>query len=321
MVRIKKKKGMISIIIPFYNEEGNAPILYQNLEAVLPVPGYDYEVLMVNDGSRDNTLQELFEIAEINKKYKVVNFRRNYGQTAAMMAGIDFSIGDVIIPMDGDLQNDPKDIPNLIKKIEEGYDVCSGWRKNRKDAKIRRNLPSRIANWLISRISGVSLHDYGCTLKAYKKEVIKDVRLYGEMHRFIPIYAVWNGARITEIPVTHHPRIHGKSKYGLNRTIKVILDLIVVKFLADYSQKPIYLFGGIGLVSFALGFLIFIFMVYLRIVESIHFNRTPLPELIVILYVMGAQSVFMGLIAEILMRTYYESQGKSVYIVADKKNL
>jgi glycosyltransferase involved in cell wall biosynthesis len=240
----------LSVIAPCYNEEESLEKFYQWNKAVLENLEYEYEIVLVNDGSSDSTGAVLDSIAERDDHVKVIHFRRNFGQTAAMMAGIDYSTGDIVIPMDSDLQNDPKDIPRLLEKMEEGYEVVSGWRKDRKDNALKRNLPSRIANWLISKISGVSLHDYGCSLKAYRKDVIKGVKLYGEMHRFIPIYASWFGAKVTEIPVTHHARQYGTSKYGINRTIKVVLDLIVIKFLEGYSQKPIYLFGGFGFLSF-----------------------------------------------------------------------
>ena len=233
----------LSIIIPIFNEEDNIEPLYEKLKNVLEKLNYNFEVLFINDGSIDKSAEKIRVIIERDKRVKLVNFRRNFGQTAAMMAGIDFSAGDVIIPMDGDLQNDPEDIPKLLERLGEGYDVCSGWRKDRKDNFLIRTVPSRIANFLISKVSGVHLHDYGCSLKAYKKEVIKDVRLYGEMHRFIPVYAHLHGAKVTEVPVKHHPRIHGKSKYGLIRTFKVILDLMLIKFLSNYSYAPIYFFG------------------------------------------------------------------------------
>jgi glycosyltransferase involved in cell wall biosynthesis len=238
-----------------------------------------------------------------------------------MMAGIDFASGDVIIGLDGDLQNDPADIPRLLEKLAEGYDVVSGWRRNRKDTALRRNLPSRIANWLISGISGVKLHDYGCTLKAYRKDTMKGVRLYGEMHRFIPIYAAWQGGKVTEIPVNHLPRIHGDSKYGLERIVKVVLDLMVVKFLASYATKPIYVFGGFGLLSIAVSFASVVWALYLKFFESKSFISTPVPLLAVLAFITGVMSILMGLIAEIIMRTYYESQGKSVYLVKDTINL
>ncbi len=311
--RGRKKEQFLSVIIPLYNEVDNITPLFQRLNEVLPRSGVPFEVLFINDGSQDGTDAALEKIVSGDGRFKVFHLHRNCGQTAAMMAGIDHARGDILIPMDGDLQNDPVDIGRLLEKLEEGYDVVSGWRKERKDNPFVRNLPSFFANKLISFISGVKLHDYGCSLKAYRREVIKDVRLYGEMHRFIPIYASWQGARVTEIPVTHHPRRAGKSKYGLNRTVKVILDLIVVKFLADYSQKPIYLFGGFGILNFFIAFLVFLWMLYLKYFAATNFNRTPLPALSVIFVVTGIQSIFIGLIAELLVRTYYESQNKSVY--------
>jgi len=283
--------------------------------------GLDYEVIFVNDGSTDSTEKTLDLVAAKGPQYKIVNFRRNFGQTAAMMAGIDFASGDIIIPLDGDLQNDPADIPRLLDKLAEGYDVVSGWRLDRKDAALKRNLPSRLANWLISRMSGVKLHDYGCSLKAYKKHVVKGIRLYGEMHRFIPIYAAWQGGRVTEIPVNHFPRIHGESKYGLERVVKVILDLLVVKFLASYANKPIYVFGGFGLISIAISFASGLVAIYLKFLENVSFISTPLPLLVVLAFITGVMSILMGLIAEIIMRTYYESQGKQVYLVKDTINL
>jgi glycosyltransferase involved in cell wall biosynthesis len=237
------------------------------------------------------------------------------------MAGIDYSSGDVLIPMDGDLQNDPRDIPKLLAKLQEGYQVCSGWREDRKDHPLKRNLPSRVANRLISAISGVHLHDYGCSLKAYRREVIKGVKLYGEMHRFIPIYATWQGARVAEIPVAHHPRIHGKTKYGLERTFKVILDLIVVKFLAQYAQKPIYVFGTFGLFSLFVAFIAAMAALYYKIFGDKSFIETPLPLIFVMASITGIMCILMGLLAEIIMRTYYESQGKPVYLIDECRNL
>lgn len=311
----------LSICIPIYNEEENIPRLYERLTDELEKIGRSFEVILVNDGSTDASEQSLAEIAEKDERFRIVNLRRNFGQTAAMMAGIDYASGDVIVPMDGDLQNDPADIKRLLDRLDQGFDVVSGWRKNRQDAALRRNLPSRIANVLISRISGVHLHDYGCSLKAYRRDVIKDVKLYGEMHRFVPIYASWQGARVTEIPVTHHPRLHGKSKYGLNRIIKVILDLVVVKFLARYATRPIYVFGTFGLLSMGAGFAAALYAFYLKIFEDISFILTPLPLLAVMAVITGIMSILMGLLAELIMRTYYESQGKSVYLVKNTLNL
>ena len=312
---------MLSITIPLYNEEPNVRPLYERLVAALEPLGRPFEVILVNDGSTDGTERELEALAARDPRVKVVHFRRNFGQTAAMMAGIHYASGEIIIPMDGDLQNDPADVAKLLAKLEEGYDVVSGWRRDRKDDAVRRNFPSRLANLLISSISGVKLHDYGCSLKAYRREVLKGVKLYGEMHRFIPIYASWEGARVTEVPVTHHPRIHGSSKYGVDRVVKVVLDLMVVQFLARYANRPIYVFGTFGIVCVTLAVLAGVWAVYLKYFENTTFIQTPLPLLVVMLTVTGGMSVLMGLLAEIIMRTYYESQGKAVYIVKGTTNL
>jgi glycosyltransferase involved in cell wall biosynthesis len=312
---------MLSIVVPMYNEQDNVEPLHEQISGVMQRSGEAYEVIVVNDGSTDSTEDRLRAIATVDHRFKVVNFRRNFGQTAAMMAGIDFASGDIIIPLDGDLQNDPADIPRLVAKLEEGFDVVSGWRVERKDATLRRNLPSRLANWLISKISGVRLHDYGCSLKAYRRNAVKTVRLYGEMHRFIPIYASWQGGRVTEIPVNHFPRIHGRSKYGLERIIKVLLDLLVVKFLASYANKPIYIFGGFGIISVGISFASGLLAIYLKLVNGVSFISTPLPLLVVFAFITGIMCILMGFIAEIIMRTYYESQGKQTYQVRDTVNL
>jgi glycosyltransferase involved in cell wall biosynthesis len=314
------KLGLLSLIVPVYNEEKNILPLYESVLDVAPALGRPFELIFINDGSTDGTQSILDKLAEKDQRVKVIHFRRNFGQTAAMMAGIDFSSGDIVVPMDGDLQNDPRDIPVLLAKLEEGYDVCSGWRKNRKDHTLRRNLPSRIANLLISWISGVHLHDYGCSLKAYRKEVIKGVKLYGEMHRFIPIYASWEGARVTEIPVNHHPRIHGRSKYGIERTVKVLLDLIVVKFFAKYAQKPIYVFGFVGILNLIVAFLAAVASLYYKFFDNKSFISTPLPLLFIMCTITGIMCILMGLMAEILIRTYHESQQKPVYFVSESRN-
>jgi len=311
---------MLSIVIPVHNEQDNVLPLYQRVSAAMQHIGSDYEVIAVNDGSTDLTETNLKAVADRDPRFKVVNFRRNFGQTAALMAGIDFASGSIIIGLDGDLQNDPADIPRLLEKLAEGYDVVSGWRINRKGGMLTRKLPSLVANWLISRMSGVHLHDFGCTLKAYKKDVVKDVKLYGEMHRFIPIYASWQGGKVAEIPVNDFPRSHGHSKYGLERIVKVILDLMVVKFLASYADRPIYVFGGFGLASIALSFASGVLALYLKFFEHTSFISTPLPLLVVLSFITGVMSILMGLIAEIIMRTYYESQGKQVYLVRDTIN-
>lgn len=311
----------LSIIIPIFNEEPNIRPLYEKLSTALADLGSDYEIIFVDDGSTDNTSSILDELVSQDARCKAVQFKRNFGQTAAMMAGFDYSSGEVIIPMDGDGQNDPADIPKLLAKLDEGFDVCSGWRRDRKDNALMRTFPSRVANKLISWISGVPLNDYGCTLKAYRRDIIKGVKLYGEMHRFIPIYASWQGAKVTEIPVTHHAREHGQSKYGISRTFKVILDLMVVKFMASYSQKPIYFFGGFGLLSIFTSFLCFLAMIYYKFWGGKTFIETPLPVLAAMLFLVGVMTILMGLLADLVMRTYYESQDKKTYVVGKLQNL
>lgn len=280
-----------------------------------------YEIIYVDDGSTDGSLAILRQLAADNAGIRVIALRRNYGQTAAMSAGIDHARGQILIPMDADLQNDPVDIARLLKKLNEGYDVVSGWRKDRKDKMITRRVPSMLANRLISAISGVHLHDYGCSLKAYRREALADVRLYGEMHRFIPIYATWAGAKVAELPVTHHPRHAGKSKYGLSRSLKVLFDLITIKFMATYWTKPLYLFGAAGLLCLAISFFALVGALYYRFVLDVHLNRMPLATLAMVMFGMGIQFIFMGLIAEMVVRTYHESQDKPTYLVREKINL
>jgi glycosyltransferase involved in cell wall biosynthesis len=312
-----KLNETLSILIPVFNEEGNLSLLYEKLVTVLKKAGRPYEVIFVDDGSSDGTLEILLDLRDRNPNVKIISFSRNFGQTAALSAGIDFSKGDIIIPMDGDLQNDPEDILPLLQKIEEGYDVVSGWRKGRKDPFLTRRLPSIIANKIISWIGGVYLHDYGCTLKAYRRDILKNIRLYGEMHRFIPIYAQWIGARVSEIPVRHFSRGSGSSKYGISRVFKVILDLMVVKFLLSYSQKPIYVFGGLGLLMILGAFFSGGFAIYLKLFKEVSFILTPLPLLCVLLLMLGFLSILMGFLAEIMTRTYYESQGKPTYQIKE----
>ncbi|MGA2318504.1 MAG: glycosyltransferase family 2 protein [Thermodesulfobacteriota bacterium] len=312
-----KLNETLSILIPVFNEEGNLSLLYEKLVTVLKKAGRPYEVIFVDDGSSDGSLEILLDLRDKNPNIKIISFSRNFGQTAALSAGIDFSKGDIIIPMDGDLQTDPEDILPLLQKIEEGYDVVSGWRKDRKDPFLTRRLPSIIANKIISWIGGVHLHDYGCTLKAYRRDILKNIRLYGEMHRFIPIYAQWIGARVSEIPVRHFVRGSGSSKYGMSRVFKVILDLMVVKFLLSYSQKPIYVFGGLGLLMILGGFFSGGFAIYLKLFKEISFILTPLPLLCVLLLMLGFLSILMGFLAEIMTRTYYESQGKPTYQIKE----
>lgn len=316
MDNARKRSRALSIVVPIFDEKENIAPLYDKVREAMDALGFPWELVLVDDGSRDGSSELLDKVAEKDSRVTVVHFTRNYGQTAAMMAGMDHARGDIIVPMDGDLQNDPADIARLLAKLDEGYDVVSGWRKDRQDHAIKRNLPSRLANGLISRVSGVHLHDYGCSLKAYRREALDGVKLYGEMHRFVPIYAAWNGARVTEIPVTHHPRLHGESKYGLERVVKVVLDLIVVKFLFRYSGKPIYVFGGFGLLSIFLGALAGVWAIALKLFWDTSFIRTPLPLLCVFLGAVGVLSILMGLLAEMLNRTYHESQAKPVYKVA-----
>jgi glycosyltransferase involved in cell wall biosynthesis len=306
----------LTVTIPIYNEEDNIAPLYERVRAALEALNRPWELILVNDGSRDRSAERLDAVAASDSRVAVVHLRRNYGQTAALMAGLDHARGEIIVPMDGDLQNDPADIGKLLAKLEEGFDVVSGWRKDRQDHAIKRNFPSRIANGLISSVSGVHLHDYGCSLKAYRRDVLDGVKLYGEMHRFVPIYASWNGARVTEVPVLHHPRLHGESKYGLERVIKVVLDLIVVKFLFRYSTKPIYVFGGFGLVSLVAAFVTGLWALGLKFFGGVSLIQTPLPLLTVFLGAIAVLSILMGLLAEMLNRTYHESQAKAVYRIA-----
>ncbi len=306
---------LISVIIPLLNEEENIPLLYKELDEVFQTIEDDYELLFIDDGSTDKSLSLLRDLQEKDSHVVVVNFRKNFGQTAAMAAGIDYAQGDVIITMDADLQNDPHDIPLLLKKINEGNDVVTGWRFDRKDAFINRRLPSIIANKIISKTTGVNLHDYGCTLKAFKKEVIKNVKLYGEMHRFIPAIASGIGIDFTEVKVNHRPRRFGTSKYGISRTIRVVLDLVTVKFLLSYATKPIQVFGLMGLGCGGLGFLIALVMTFQRQFMGVPLSDRPLLFLAVLLIFIGIQFISLGLIAELQARTYHESQNKPVYHV------
>ena len=312
---------MLSVVIPVYNEEENLVRLHDELLGVLDSLGDGYEIIYVDDGSIDSSGELLRELASKEAAIKVVTFRRNFGQTAAIMAGIEYASGDVIATMDADQQNDPADIPKLLDRLDEGYDLVAGWRTDRKDKRFSRVLTSRVANWLISRISGIDLHDYGCTLKVYRCETIKRVRLYGEMHRFIPIYVSWQGGRVAEMPVSHRPRLAGQSKYGLERVIKVMLDLIVVQFLGRYETKPIYVFGGFGLLSMALAVVAGLQAVYYKLMGLKDFVETPLPLIAVMAMITGVMSILMGLLAEILVRTYYEAQQKNPYDVRETLNI
>lgn len=306
----------LSLITPVYNEEKNLPLLYDAVQQALAGFREPWELILVDDGSQDDSLQALQSLVEKDPQHvRVVALRRNFGQTAAMAAGIDHSSGEIIVMMDADLQNDPADIPMMLEKIDEGYDLVSGWRKNRQDTFITRILPSRIANKIISAVTGVHLHDYGCSLKAYRREVITGFRLYGEMHRFIPVYANSVGAKIIEVPVNHYPRKYGQAKYGLERTIKVMLDLFTVKFLTSYSNKPIYLFGGTGAIMVFFSALALIFLAVRRLCFGISVLESPIFWMAILMAIMGFQSILMGLIAELQTRTYHESQDKPTYTV------
>ena len=306
----------ISIIIPIYNEQDSIKALINSLSILMDNGDNQiYEIILIDDGSTDKSLEILqSEISNFNNM-KIIQFQKNYGQTAAISAGIDNATGDILVIMDADLQNDPADIPSIIRKLDDGYDVVSGWRKKRKDKYITRILPSKIANWVISKISGVKLHDYGCSLKAYRKDILKNVKLYGEMHRFIPIYIAWQGGKITELPVNHHARKYGKSKYGLMRTFSVIADLIFIKYMEKQFSHPMHLFGGFTIINIGLSMLSFLIMIYFKFWGGKSFIQTPLPQLVVLFAMIGILSLFMGFLAEILMRTYYESQNKKSYQV------
>lgn len=307
----------ISVVIPIYNEEENVTLLYDELTEVMKSMACSYEILFVDDGSTDSTLSILQSMQAADQRIVVVKFRRNFGQTAAMSAGFDYSSGDVIITMDGDLQNDPRDIPRFIQKIEDGFDVVTGWRHDRKDAFLNRRLPSIIANKIISWTTGVALHDYGCTLKAFRREVIKNIHLYGEMHRFIPAIASGMGISFTEIKVNHRARQFGTSKYGISRTIRVVLDLITVKFLLSYATRPIQIFGLLGVISGTAGFLIALIMTIQRQFFDIPLSDRPMLLLAIVLIFVGIQFISIGLIGELQARTYHETQKKPVYYVKE----
>jgi len=310
----------LSVVIPIFNEGENISPLYRELKKVLKGLGTAYEVIFVDDGSADASFAVLQGLAKDDKEIKVIQFRKNFGQTAAIAAGVEHAQGEVIVTMDGDGQNDPQDIPRLLERLEQGYDVASGWRKDRRDPFLNKRFPSALANKLISWLTKVRLHDYGCTLKAYRRDILKDVRLYGEMHRFIPAYASWVGARISELEVSHRPRSHGRSKYGLSRTTSIVLDLITILFLQRYSTKPIRLFGGAGMLLMGLGILTGLFVLYRRMI----WGGAWISPMIVISFffiTMGVMFILLGLMAEIIIRTYHESQGKPIYVVKSMTNL
>jgi glycosyltransferase involved in cell wall biosynthesis len=304
----------LSVIIPLYNEEENIPTLHEKLKESLDPLEKEYEILFIDDGSTDKTLSILEEIQAKDTRVIVLSLRRNFGQTAAFAAGFDFARGDIVVTMDGDLQNDPADIPKFLELIKD-HDLVSGWRKKRKDPFFRRRIPSLLANWLISRVTGVKLHDYGCSLKAYRRDVIKNLKLYGEMHRFIPAVASWYGVRVAEVEVAHHPRLKGSSKYGISRTIKVVLDLITVKFLQSFSTKPIQFFGPIGILCGFLGFLISLYLSIDKIISGRNIGGRPLLLLGALLIIVGIQLIGMGLLGEMLVRVYHESQRKPIYVI------
>jgi glycosyltransferase involved in cell wall biosynthesis len=306
------------VVVPVYNEKESLPPLFDAIRAALDPLGLTWELVLVDDGSRDGSLDVLRSLAERHpEQVRVVVFRRNFGQTAAIAAGIDYSRGEIIVLLDADLQNDPADIPLLLTKLDEGYDLVSGWRKDRHDAWLTRTLPSNAANWLISAVTGVHLHDFGCTLKAYRRDALSGFRLYGEMHRFIPVFAHSVGAKITEMPVHHHARKYGEGKYGLERTVKVLLDLFTVKFLLDYANKPIYLFGGTGLTLIAMSFVTLLLLLIRRVWIGTDVLTSPFFIIGVMFAILGFQSILMGLIAEMQVRTYHESQEKPTYQVRE----
>ena len=307
----------LSVIVPVYNEEENLEPLIQEIRSALDPLGKRYEIILVDDGSADGTYGVLSRLHKAEPRLKVLRFKRNFGQTAAVAAGLAYAQGEVIVAMDGDGQNDPKDIPALLEKLEEGFDLVSGWRSPRRDPFWSRRLPSRMANGLISWMTQVKLHDYGCTLKAIRREVAKDLKLYGEMHRFIPAIAFERGARIAEIKVHHRPRRWGRSKYGIARTFRVVLDLLTVKFLLSYATRPLHIFGLVGLISGALGFLIAVYLTIGKIFYQLDIGGRPLLLLSVLLIVIGFQFVTMGLLGEMLARTYHESQDKPIYVIKE----
>ena len=308
----------LSVVLPVFNEAQNIPLVIGELRTVLKQLGMTYEIIAVDDASRDDSFQELRKLQADGDALRAIRFQRNYGQTAALNAGIGAATGEIIVLMDCDLENDARDIPSLVEKLREGYDVVSGWRVTRWRGKLfTRRLPSVVANKLISAISGVKLHDYGCTLKAYKRDVIQSVMLYGEMHRFIPIYTSWRGGRIAEVPVAYRERIHGKSNYGIFRIYKVLLDLLFLKFMDRYLAKPMHFFGGAGLLSLTLGFLAGLWAVYYKVTGLKSFIATPLPVIMSLLIMVGILFILIGIIAELIIRVYFESQGLKPYSVAE----
>jgi glycosyltransferase involved in cell wall biosynthesis len=309
----------LSVILPVYNEAKGIDQLFSTIEKSLS--NYDYEVIAVNDGSKDSSWDEMKKYSAKSTKIKLINLKRNFGQTAAINAGIQAATGDILVLIDSDLENDPNDIPKLLSKMDQGYDVVSGWRQNRwKGQFLTRKLPSLAANGLISKISGVKLHDYGCTLKAYKRDVIKDIRLYGQMHRFIPVFCKWQGGKVTEIPVNYQPRLYGQSNYGLFRIYKVMLDLILIKFLDKFMHRPIHFFGGAGILSFLVMLLSAGTAIYFKLTGKKDLIQTPLPTIAAMFFIVGILMILMGVLAEMLMRTYYESQNKFPFTIKERVN-
>lgn len=309
----------ISLVIPIHNEEKNIPLL---IEAISKLAGFEWEAVLVDDGSTDGSFRELADAAQRDPRIRVIRLRRNYGQTAAMAAGFDHATNSVIVSLDADLQNDPQDIPKLLEKMDDGYDVVSGWRKNRwQDKRLSRRLPSIAANLLISKTTGTYLHDYGCTLKAYRREILRDVRLYGEMHRFIPAFAAAQGARVAEVVVSDHERMFGKTSYGMGRIFRVMLDLVTVKFLIGYSTKPMHFFGRIGFLSLAVSILAGLMALYWKFILKTSLISTPLPLMSALFFIVGIQFFLMGLVAEMMTRNYYENSGKPIYNIKTKINL
>ncbi|MFP4101138.1 glycosyltransferase family 2 protein [Coleofasciculus sp.] len=307
----------LSVVVPIYNEVASIPHLVDAVATSLSANQLSYEIICVDDGSQDGSTELLLELARSRPDLKAVILRRNYGQTAAMSAGFKHAQGRVIVMIDGDFQNDPADIPALLAKIEEGYDLVSGWRKERQDAALTRLLPSKIANWLIGRVTGVKLHDYGCSLKAYRSELVADMNLYGELHRFLPALAYIEGARISEIPVRHHARRYGTSKYGLGRTFRVVMDLLTVFFMKKFLTRPMHVFGLFGLLSFGVGLFLGLYLTIIKLGFGQQIGDRPLLILAVVLLLAGVQLFSFGLLAEVLMRTYHESQGRPIYRVRE----
>ena len=310
----------LSVVVPVYNEEESIPLLYRRLTVELENLGFPYEIIAVDDGSRDRSFDLLRDLAQRDRRLRVVRFRRNFGQTAAFSAGFDRARGDVVVTIDADLQNDPADIAALLAKIEEGYDVVSGWRERRHDPFLNRRLPSMIANRLISWATGVHLHDYGCSLKAYRRDVVRGIRLYGELHRFIPAIASWQGVSVTELPVRHAPRRFGTSKYGINRTMRVLLDLVTVRFLLSYGTRPMQIFGLLGILAGGAGLAIGAYLTWIKLAYGTAIADRPLLLLAVLLIVLGVQFISLGLIGELVVRTYYETQAKPIYVVREEVN-